>query len=61
MTEATPQRRRVGNDHVRVMVSLSPETVSELDRLAGAMKVTRSRVTAMAIMQGLPSLIKKLS
>jgi hypothetical protein len=62
MTEATPQRRRVGgNNLVRVLVSLPPETVSQLDCLADAMKASRSRVTAMAIKQGLRSLIKKLS
>jgi metal-responsive CopG/Arc/MetJ family transcriptional regulator len=51
----------MGGDYVRVMVNLPRETVSELDRIAGAMAVTRSRVTAMAVKQGLSSLIKKLS
>lgn len=52
-----PRRRRIGDPpqpRVRVIVSITPETLKILNHTAGAMGYSRSAVAAMAIEKGLP-------
>lgn len=54
-----PRRRRIGDPpqpRVRVIVSITPETLQLLNHTAGAMGYSRSAVAAMAIEKGLPLL-----